>query len=420
MPFRTCLSLLALLPLLLIQGCLDSSSGSNLVREVGLNVAGLYAGQNGANLVSNTSGDPVSQMNIRQSGSELTGIDNNGNIYRGNVTRVDGESAGFVMQGIASSGAEVTMNGAFNVSGDTSTMTGRWIEPAILASINGSSFVPGRSDDTDNTDDEEPTALVAVSPSGSQSLETGDNQVFTASGGNGSFEWTLSNNNIGSLNRSTGSSVTYTANAVGNQEITATSGDQTTTVAISQTAEEPETTALTVNPDREQTITVDDSITFTASGGDGSIRWSVTDSNIGRLSGMTGMSVTYTSTGTGAQTVTATSGGEVVTRRVIQEAAPTTSSLTIDPAGIGGTVLLGAGVSQTFTVSGGTAPYRWTLSNQNLGTLDRDEGISVTFTAGDTAGAPTLTVSDANSQTASVILGLAGSGNVTPPPTPGG
>ena len=383
---------LALLPLgALLTACIDSSSGSDLVREVGLNVAGLYQGNDGANLVSQTSGADVTQMNITQSGSQITGIDNNGNLYRGNINQVSGDSAGFTMKGLTSSGAEATISGAFNVSGDTSNLSGRWIEPTILASINGSSFVPGRTPVVTND------AAVAVSPAGDQALSVDGTQQFTASGGDGSnYSWTLSNAAIGSLNRTTGASVTYTASAAGDQTVTVTSGTESTSFEIEQT---DDAVALTVSPAGNQSIEVPDSVGYTASGGDGTYAWTFSNGDIGTLSASSGASITYNGTEAGTQTITVQSGGETVTRLVNQTAAAEDNAFSVSPA----QTAIANGDSRTFTANGGVAPYSWTLSDGALGGVSTDAGPSIEYSAVST-GTQMLTVTDGNGATATATI----------------
>jgi len=400
---------LAVLPLAaLLSACIDSSSGSDLVREVGLNVAGLYQGNDGANLVSQTSGADVTQMNITQSGSQITGIDNNGNLYRGNINQVSGDSAGFTMKGLTSSGAEATISGAFNVSGDTSNLSGRWIEPTILASINGSSFVPGRTPVVTND------AAVAVSPAGDQTLSVDGTQQFTASGGDGSnYSWTLSNAAIGSLNRTTGASVTYTASAAGDQTVTVTSGTESTSFEIDQTAA---AVALTVTPTGNQSIDASESVSFTASGGDGTYSWSRSEAGFGTLSSTSGTTVTYTAGDeTGTQIIPVQSGGETVTRLVNQTAAAGGGTLAISPS-VANAANVNSGASEVFTASGGTAPYTWTVSNGATGSVSPMEGVNVTYSAVGT-DTQTLTVTDNDGSSQSITIVQQSIEDILNPPT---
>lgn len=70
-------------------------------------------------------------------------------------------------------------------------------------------------------------------------------------------------------------------------------------------------------------------------------------------------------------------------------------------AGVSITVLpqsvsLAAGGSQTFTATGGTAPYTWSVSNANLGNIGLSTGI---FTASTPTGRVTITATDAKGNT---------------------
>lgn len=61
------------------------------------------------------------------------------------------------------------------------------------------------------------------------------------------------------------------------------------------------------------------------------------------------------------------------------------------------------GTSGTFTASGGTAPYAWSVSNAGLGTISPTTGITVTYTTTQTMGTNTVTVRDAAGATATAI-----------------
>jgi hypothetical protein len=65
-------------------------------------------------------------------------------------------------------------------------------------------------------------------------------------------------------------------------------------------------------------------------------------------------------------------------------------TLTLDPSG---TVTLSKGQTKIFNATGGVAPYTWSLSTDNVGSINTTAGATVTFNA-DSAGTVDLTVTD--------------------------
>lgn len=135
-------AMLALLVALsVVVGCRFSSSDS-VSRGVDIRVAGLYRGDNGL-LVSQNTGDPITQLNVIQDGSRLQAIDNNGMIFRGNVGSVSpGEEGGarsatFQLNGPTTTGEEGVISGTIITAGTTATMNGTWAEPTLFGSVRG-------------------------------------------------------------------------------------------------------------------------------------------------------------------------------------------------------------------------------------------------------------------------------------------
>ncbi len=137
-------------------GCRISSSDS-VSRNVGINVAGVYRGPNGENLVRSNTGAPIRDLNVIQDGSRLQAIDNNGLMFRGNIGSVEGaggdRSASFTLSGLTSTGAEGIISGTFRVSGDTGTMTGTWAEPSLFSTVSGTASISGQQPEPINGND---------------------------------------------------------------------------------------------------------------------------------------------------------------------------------------------------------------------------------------------------------------------------
>lgn len=80
---------------------------------------------------------------------------------------------------------------------------------------------------------------------------------------------------------------------------------------------------------------------------------------------------------------------------------PSTTTLRIVPS----TVNVTTGTDLTFTTLGGSAPFSWTSSNQNVGTIIVNTGV---FTGGATPGTTTITVVDAVGNTATATVTVPG------------
>ena len=203
--------LAAALPVFLFTGCIgDSAEG--IVREVGLNVESFYRGQQNGKLVNNNPGNAITDMNLRQNGDKLEGVDNNGNIFRGTIGRASGNSASFTLEGPTTAGNVGVIAGAFTVSGNTSVMRGTWAEAALFSTVLGTGVVASNS---------VPSESIVVSPS-SATVTVGATQNFTASGGDGNYTWTQGSR--GTISNNTGANTTYTRVSSGTDQLIVTNG----------------------------------------------------------------------------------------------------------------------------------------------------------------------------------------------------
>ncbi len=163
MPSRTTSRILwgaLLVSSMAFSGC-RLQSGDSVVRRVGMNVSGVYAGPNGRSLVARNSGNSIQTMNVIQNGDRLEGVDNNGMVFRGRIGSVSGDpqtraSATFNLKGQTTTGVEGVMSGTFVVEGTTSTMSGTWAEPNQYSTFRGTAAVdppPDPDPDPDPTPD---------------------------------------------------------------------------------------------------------------------------------------------------------------------------------------------------------------------------------------------------------------------------
>ncbi|VAW77713.1 Alkaline phosphatase [hydrothermal vent metagenome] len=208
-------------------------------------------------------------------------------------------------------------------------------------------------------------------------------QQFTANGGQGPYTWTVADPAVGTIDPATG---LFTAVAVGTTTISATDdlGEVGTSGTITVVNAPP--VVVTLTP-ATATLTVGDTQQFAAAGGAAPYTWSV--SNPAVISVNAAGLVTALAAGTA--TVTATDANGVAgSATVTVNAAP--ANIVITP----NTATVPTGGTQQFTANGGVAPYTWSLSTEDAGTIDAVTGL---FTAGDEAATTTVIATDANGDT---------------------
>lgn len=213
----------------------------------------------------------------------------------------------------------------------------------------------------------------------------GGSQTFTSTGGTGSFLWSVSNLALGSITASTGiftAGVTEGTLSVIATDTAGAAGSGTVTI-VSAT--------INVLP-TSVTLAGGSSQTFTATGGTGSFRWSISNTNLGSIVATTGV---FTAAGTtaGSLIVTATdtagsNGNASIT--IIS------TTLAVTPA----TISIPVGAKLTFTAAGGTGTYFWTSGAPTIGTIDFTSGA---FTAV-AAGSVTVTAQDTDNNTANATI----------------
>jgi hypothetical protein len=231
-----------LLPVLVLGGLLSAvtvflgcngDSAEGIVRNVGLIVEGFYVHPNeGSLLVSQTSGADVSSMNLRQSGDQLEGIDNNQMVFRGTIGQVvDANNASFTLNGKSTSGADATISGTISVEGTQATMRGTWIEPTLFGNVYGQATVPTNAPPSNGGGGNGLT----ISPTATQTV-VGSPRTFTASGGEPPYNWFVENETIGSVVGS-GSTGNYTARSAGfNTVVVADNNNNTARASVESIA----------------------------------------------------------------------------------------------------------------------------------------------------------------------------------------
>ncbi len=155
---------------------------------------------------------------------------------------------------------------------------------------------------------------------------------------------------------------------------------------------------LQVEPASATVSDIGDKVLFTASGGKLPYTWAVTTPAAGSIAKQGDYKAIYTAGAVAPNTV-------VVYDRNGDAALATIngSALIIQPPG---PITVAQGGTQTFKALGGAGGYLWTVSDQSLGTLDTDEGETVTYTGNTNSesGDNIITVYDAKNNAASVTI----------------
>jgi len=155
---------------------------------------------------------------------------------------------------------------------------------------------------------------------------------------------------------------------------------------------DPLPTTLEISPLADSVGIVGQEVVFTASGGDGSYHWSLSNEDNGALSSKGANQCVYKCKKVGNNDVILTDdGGHYAAAHI----TPATDTMTVTPASV---TLSGTSRYVSFTVTGGTPPYSWTSGSASLGTVSYSAATS--YTAGYTAvsgayGQNTISVRDA-------------------------
>lgn len=214
--------------LVFLAGC-NVSNGDEVVRNVDTDYSGFYTNPNG-NVVGTVSGASISSLDLIQTGDRLQAVDNNGQIFRGSISRSNEGSATFSMEGTTTSGIKGIIAGSLTGSGTSGTMRGNYVEDNLFSTVFGTASIPGAN--TNSTGNA--TTTLTISPSGNITLASGGTRTFTASGGSGTYSWVVSNSTVGRVNPTTGATTTYTALTAGTQTVTVSNNGATASTTITQ------------------------------------------------------------------------------------------------------------------------------------------------------------------------------------------
>ncbi|MDH5730343.1 MAG: Ig-like domain-containing protein, partial [Gammaproteobacteria bacterium] len=229
--------------------------------------------------------------------------------------------------------------------------------------------------------DNPPISLVSIP---NTSLSVGQSMTVAANG-NGVLSWSASGN-IGNFTPSTGNSVTFNATTAGIGVITVADAFGNTASSGAITVLPPPVVMSAINT---TTLNIGDTINLSATGGSGSMQWSVSN-GIGTFDRTTGTAVVFTASSPGIGQITVND-----TFDVNNQATSATITVNTTPVNIGNvSATMEVNSSILISASGGSGNYIWTV-NGGIGTFSNSTGVSTTFFATN-AGSGSITVTDAN------------------------
>ena len=150
------------------------------------------------------SGQAITALRLLQYGSVLEAYDSANQTWSGRITALQSGTASFSLQGRTTAGIGVEVAGTMVYKDQQSTMDATWIEPAYYGNLNAQATVSPANTNT-------PVSGPDISPSSVSLSSNKISQVFTASGGSGTYTWSVSSSSLGSVNPTTGSATTYTS-----------------------------------------------------------------------------------------------------------------------------------------------------------------------------------------------------------------
>ncbi len=158
------------------------------------------------------SGEIITFLRLLQYGSVLEAYDSAGLTWYGNISAMQGGTASFTLSGRTTVGQSVEVAGTMSYASQQSTMDATWIEPSYYGNLSAKATVTPANTNS-------PVTGLSISPSSVTLSSNKTTQAFTASGGSGSYTWSVSNSSLGSVNPTTGISTTYTSTKVSGANI---------------------------------------------------------------------------------------------------------------------------------------------------------------------------------------------------------
>jgi len=209
--------------LAMLSGC-EVQDVDGTTQVVNANVTGVYRNtdtneNNGASFVSQQTGNTVTYMDLRQTGKELQGVDNNRRVFTGEIGSVSDSAVNFTLEGATTAGNAVTISGNIEVGDGNGTMRATWIESSLYGIVYAVANGP-----TINTNFLPSTNALTLKASDTE-IAVGESTILTASGGNPPYDWDRSPSGAGDFENETATTIKFTRGNSGDVTITVTDDD---------------------------------------------------------------------------------------------------------------------------------------------------------------------------------------------------
>jgi hypothetical protein len=240
---------------------------------------------------------------------------------------------------------------------------------------------------------------IRILPASADVTVAGEVVRFQADGGTEPYVWMVANEAAGSITPSRANEALYTALQVAaNNVMVFDKAGRSGVATINGGEENPLALSVSASP---SVLTTDGARAVArVTGGTAPYLWSVLDNSLGDLDQNTGEEVIYTRFQAGDNAVRVTDSDGASGAVIIQQPSSTGGNLS---ASATPSVLDDDGDRATLTATGGTPPYRWSLQDAALGSLDPDVGASVVYTR-NRVGDNAASVTDDDGTTVSVII----------------
>ncbi|HMP73762.1 MAG TPA: hypothetical protein PKE55_10920 [Kiritimatiellia bacterium] len=129
------------LAILALPSACKLESANDVIRQIDANVAGVYRNadstQNDGKFVTINSGREVTFLDLRQTGNQLEGIDNNAIIFRGTLGDPRENQVQFNVEGRTTAGNRALISGTISIGEGQGTMRATWIEDNLVGLVYG-------------------------------------------------------------------------------------------------------------------------------------------------------------------------------------------------------------------------------------------------------------------------------------------